>query len=162
MTKSVTSVAAEIARRQENARKFVIGGMAAKYGLDTWLDDELLGAMEALSEAKPEDRAVYNRRGREIRAEAEALKVAERVFTVVQFERELDRTITRPLNDYGLRWDKDLGAWKGRVAALHVDECRKYVEQHGGWLSTPDPVALLGHAIPKPATQPAAKQHGTA
>tara|TARA_R110002096_G_scaffold432707_1_gene649976 strand:- start:58 stop:498 length:441 start_codon:yes stop_codon:yes gene_type:complete len=97
-------------RKTENARKYKLGGMVVKAGLDTLEDEEIIGLLFKQKDALAKKESVkqeWYERG------IEASKKPEKVGVIVKFSDKPDAEITKKLKAEKLRWNRISKQWEG-------------------------------------------------
>ena len=100
----------EKSRKAENARKYKLGGMIVKAGLDTLNDEEIIGLLFEQKDALAKNKNVrqeWYERG------IKALKKAEKVGMIVKFLDKPDAEITKKLKAEKFRWNRISKQWEG-------------------------------------------------
>ena len=97
-------------RKTENARKYKLGGMVVKAGLDSLGDEEIIGLLFKQKDTLAENVSVKQEwRDRSI----EASKKPEKVGIIVKFTDKPDAEITKKLKAEKLRWNRITKHWEG-------------------------------------------------
>ena len=111
----------EKTRKTENARKYKLGGMVVKAGLDVLEDDEIIGLLFEQKDtlAKKNDvKREWRERG------IEASKKPEKVGVIVKFTDKPDEEIIKKLKAEKLRWNRITKQWEGTFPPEKVAHIR--------------------------------------
>ena len=111
----------EKTRKTENARKYKLGGMVVKAGLDVLEDDEIIGLLFEQKDSLIKNNDVKREwRDRGI----EASKKPEKVGVIVKFSDKPDEEITKKLKAEKLRWNRISKQWEGTFPPEKVAHIR--------------------------------------
>tara|TARA_R110002096_G_scaffold425908_1_gene635007 strand:+ start:4054 stop:4494 length:441 start_codon:yes stop_codon:yes gene_type:complete len=111
----------EKTRKTENARKYKLGGMIVKAGLDVLEDDEIIGLLFEQKDALIKNDDV-KREWRELGLEAS--RKSEKVGVIVKFTDKPDEEITKKLKAEQLRWNRISKQWEGTFPPEKVAHIR--------------------------------------
>tara|TARA_R110002096_G_scaffold344222_1_gene537128 strand:+ start:4129 stop:4569 length:441 start_codon:yes stop_codon:yes gene_type:complete len=108
-------------RKTENARKYKLGGMVVKAGLDTLNDEEIIGLLFKQKDALAKNDSIKQEwHDRCI----EASKKPDKVGVIVKFTDKPDTEITKKLKAEKLRWNRISKQWEGTFPPEKVDHIR--------------------------------------
>lgn len=111
----------EKTRKTENARKYKLGGMVVKAGLDVLEDDEIIGLLFQQKNILAKNKSV-KQEWRELGFEAS--KKPEKVGVIVKFTDKPDEEITKKLKAEKLRWNRISKQWEGTFPPEKVAHIR--------------------------------------
>ncbi|MBL4832174.1 MAG: conjugal transfer protein TraD [Aliivibrio sp.] len=106
-------------RKTENSRKYKLGGMIVKAGLDTLDDDVIIGLLFAQKNTLAENKAIKND-WRELGIKA-SIK-PEKLGVIVKFLGRPLEEITKKLHAKKLRWNRISKQWEGTILREELEE----------------------------------------